>query len=153
MYLGGAGVVAGFHRLARSEFVDLRREYVSYLESALAAGPDFPDADGQRSLWMGEVGIRLALQRLAPSAANLEQLSRLIAANERDERRELMWGSPATILAGREPGLETSASEEWLRGQRDVDGFWMQHLNGEHRALPRTCARLCGLCARARRPG
>ena len=55
---------------------------------------------------MGETGIRLVLQRLAPSQANLERLSELIAANERDERCELMWGSPGTILAGRELGLD-----------------------------------------------
>ena len=133
MYLGGAGVVAALHQLAQRGLVDLRRSYGPYLQASLEAEPDFPDADGQRSLWMGEVGIRLVLQRLAPSAANLEQLARLIAANERDERRELMWGSPGTILAGRELGLDTSASEEWLRGQRDGDGLWTQHLYGEKR--------------------
>ena len=52
--------------------------------------------------------------RLAPSQANLERLSELIAANERDERCELMWGSPGTILAGRELGLDVTASIEWL---------------------------------------
>ena len=70
------------------------------------------------------------LQRLAPSQANLERLSELIAANERDERCELMWGSPGTILAGRELGLDVTASIEWLRGQRDADGLWTQHLYG-----------------------
>jgi hypothetical protein len=133
MYLGGAGVVAALHQLAQRGLVDLRPSYVPYLQASLEAEPDFPDEDGQRSLWMGEVGIRLVLQRLAPSAGNLEQLARLIAANERDERRELMWGSPGTILAGRELGLDTSASEEWLRGQRDGDGLWTQHLYGEER--------------------
>lgn len=133
MYLGGAGVVAGLHRLERRGFVELRRDYVPYLERSLEAEPDFPDEDGQRSLWMGEVGIRLVLQRLAPSAANLEQLAGLISDNERDERRELMWGSPGTILAGRELGIDVSASEQWLRRQRDEDGLWTQHLYGEER--------------------
>ena|SRR5215218_8495769 len=80
MQIGGAGVVAGLHRLAQRGFADLRRNYVPYLETSLEADPDFPDADGQRSLWGGEVGIRLVLQRLASSAGNLEQLMRLIAA-------------------------------------------------------------------------
>jgi Lanthionine synthetase C-like protein len=133
MYLGGAGVVSALDRLERRGFVELRRSYIPYLESCVAAEPDFPDADGQRSLWMGEVGVRLVLQRLAPSAENLDELARLIAANERDERRELMWGSPGTILAGRELGLDIGASEEWLRGQRDDDGLWTQHLYGETR--------------------
>jgi hypothetical protein len=133
MYLGGAGVVAALHWLAQRGLAELERDYVPYLEASLEAEPDFPDADGQRSLWMGEVGIRLVLQRLAPSQPNVERLALLIAANERDERRELMWGSPGTILAGRELGLDVGASEEWLRGQRDEDGLWTQDLYGERR--------------------
>ena len=134
VYLGGAGVVAALHSLARRGFVELRRDYVPYLERSLDAEPDFPDEDAERSLWLGETGIRLVLQRLAPSQANLERLSELIAANERDERCELMFGSPGTILAGRELGLDVSASVEWLHGRarygRPVDA-------GAVRAEPR----------------
>jgi hypothetical protein len=43
VYLGGAGVVAALHRLARRDFVELRRDYVPYLERSLEAQPDFPD--------------------------------------------------------------------------------------------------------------
>jgi lanthionine synthetase-like protein len=130
VYLGGAGVVDALSRLARRGFVELRRDYVPYLERSLEAPPDFSDEDPERSLWMGETGIRLVLQRLAPSQANLERLSELIAANERDERCELMWGSPGTILAGRELGLDVTASIEWLRGQRDPEGLWTQQMYG-----------------------
>jgi hypothetical protein len=133
VYCGGAGVVDGLHRLARRGFVELRRDYVPYLEHSLEAPPDFPDEDPERSFWGGETGIRLVLQRLAPSQANLEHLSELIAANERDERCELMWGSPGTILVGRELGLDVSASVEWLHGRRDSDGLWTQHLSGHSR--------------------
>ncbi len=130
VYLGGAGVVDALRRLAERGFVELRRDYVPYLEHSLEAEPDFPDEDAERSLWMGETGIRLVLQRLAPSQANLQRLSELIAANERDERCELMWGSPGTILAGRELGLDVSPSIEWLRGRRDAEGLWTQQLAG-----------------------
>ena len=130
VYLGGAGVVAVLHRLARRGFVELRRDYVPYLKESLDAPPDFPADDAERSLWMGETGIRLVLQRLAPSQGNLERLAELIAGNERDERCELMWGSPGTILAGRELGLDVTASIEWLQEQRDADGLWTQHLYG-----------------------
>ena len=130
VYLGGAGVVAALHRLASQGFVELRRKYVPYLERSLEAEPDFPGEDAERSLWMGETGIRLVLQRLAPSPANLERLAELIAANARDERCELMWGSPGTILAGRELGLDVTASIEWLRDRRDSDGLWTQQLYG-----------------------
>jgi Lanthionine synthetase C-like protein len=133
VYLGGAGVVDAFHRLARRGFVELRRDYVPYLERSLEAAPDFPDEDAERSLWMGETGIRLVLQRLAPSQANLDRVSELIAANARDERRELMWGSPGTILVGRELGLDVAASTEWLRTERDDDGLWTQQLYGQSR--------------------
>ena len=133
VYCGGAGVVDALRRLALRGFVELRRDYVPYLERSLEAELDFPDKDPQRSLWGGETGIRLVLQRLAPSQANLERLSELIAANERDERCELMWGSPGTILAGRELGLDVSASVEWLHGRRDPDGLWTQELSGHSR--------------------
>jgi hypothetical protein len=131
VYLGGAGVVEALHRLARRGFVELRRDYVPYLERSLEAPSDFPDDDAERSLWMGQTGIRLVLQRVAPSRANLERLSELIAANERDERCELMWGSPGTVLAGRELGLDVTASVAWLRDQREADGLWTQQLYGQ----------------------
>lgn len=133
VYLGGAGVVDALHRLARRGFVELQRDYVPYLERSLEAPPDFADNDPGRSLWMGETGIRLVLQRLAPSQANLERLSELIAGNERDERCELMWGSPGTILAGRELGLDVAAGIEWLLGRRDAEGLWTQRLYGQTR--------------------
>ena len=131
VYLGGAGVVDALDRLARRGFVELGRDYLPYLERSLVAEPDFPGEDAERSLWMGETGVRLVLQRLAPSRGNLERLAELIAANERDERCELMWGSPGTILAGRELGLDMSAGIDWLQGRRDSEGLWTQQLYGQ----------------------
>jgi Lanthionine synthetase C-like protein len=123
LYEGGAGVVTALHRLGSS------RDWPPYLERSLEV-PDFAGEDSERSLWAGEVGIRLVLQRIAPSTQNLERLAELIAANEQDERCELMWGSPGTILAGRELGLDVTPSVDWLRAQRDEDGLWTQHLYG-----------------------
>jgi hypothetical protein len=37
VYLGGAGVVDALYRLARRGFVELRRDYVPYLERSLEA--------------------------------------------------------------------------------------------------------------------
>ena len=42
-----------------------------------------------------------------------------------------MWGSPGTILAGRELGLDVTASLEWLRARREADGLWTQELYGK----------------------
>src|SRR6266446_2433014 len=51
VYLGGAGVVQALDSLQRRELVELRGDYVPYL--AQRYEPDFPDADHERSLWMG----------------------------------------------------------------------------------------------------
>ncbi|HEX6787698.1 MAG TPA: LanC-like protein [Gaiellaceae bacterium] len=130
LYEGGAGVVDVLCRLAGRGFAELRRSYVPYLERSLEAAPDYGDGDPQRSLWVGETGIRLVLSRLQSSATNLERLAELIAANERDARCDIMWGSPGTILAGRELGLDVTESVDWLQAQRDEDGLWTQELYG-----------------------
>ena len=39
-------------------------------------------------------------------------------------------GSPGTILAGRELGLDVTASIEWLQGRRDTEGLWTQEMYG-----------------------
>jgi Lanthionine synthetase C-like protein len=130
LYFGGAGVVDALTRLERRGLVDLAGDYVPYLERSLGAGPDFPADDYERSFWCGGTGIRLVLQRVAPSADNLARLAELVAANAEDPRCELMWGSPGTIIAGRELGLDVTPSLEWLRGRRDEDGLWLQELYG-----------------------
>jgi Lanthionine synthetase C-like protein len=135
VYDGGAGVVDALYRLARRGFVELQRDYVPYLERSVAAPSNFPDEDAERSLWMGETGIRLVLQRLSASQGNVDRLTELIAANARDERCELMWGSPGTILAGRELGLDVTVSIEWLHSRRDTEGLWTQQLSGRRSRL------------------
>jgi hypothetical protein len=136
VYLGGAGVVQALDSLQQRALVELRRDYVPYLEPTYA--PDFPEHDHQRSLWMGETGIRLVLHRLSPSRENADRLAELIAANAHDERCEVMWGSPGTMLAAAAMHELThesrwfdlwDASAAWLRGQWDVEtGVWTQRL-------------------------
>jgi hypothetical protein len=138
VYLGGAGVVQALSVLQERGLVDLERDYVPYLEQPYEA--DFPEDDHERSLWMGETGIRLALQRVAPLQANADRIAELVAANEQDERRELMWGSPGTMLAARAMHELTGearwlelwqASAAWLRGECDPEtNVWTQHLYG-----------------------
>jgi hypothetical protein len=129
IYDGGAGVVAALDRLAQRGFVELRHDYVPYLERSAEAPSDYPEWDREGS-WAGQLGIRFVLQRLAPSDENLALMSALIAANERDERRELLFGSPGSILIGRALELDVTASIEWLRSERDTDGLWAQQLFG-----------------------
>jgi hypothetical protein len=138
VYLGGAGVIQTLDSLQRRGLCELRGDYVPYLEQPYE--PDFPDDDHERSLWMGETGIRLALQRLSPSNENAERLYELIAANAQDKRREVMWGSPGTMLAaaamhdltGETRWLDLwNESAAWLRGEQDAEtGLWTQELYG-----------------------
>src|SRR3954454_24894626 len=43
VYLGGAGVVDALYRLERRGFVELRRDYVPYVQRSLEVERDFPD--------------------------------------------------------------------------------------------------------------
>jgi hypothetical protein len=139
VYLGGAGVVHALDSLQRRGLVDLRRDYVPYLERTYE--PDFPRDDHPPSLWMGETGIRLVLQGIAPSSANADRLEQLIAANLDDERREVMWGSPGTMLAARAL-YDATGEARWLelwrqsadrlrRAWDDETNLWTQHLYGD----------------------
>jgi hypothetical protein len=132
VYLGGAGVVDALRRLSERGLVDVKGDYVPYLERSLEAPGDFPEDHPHRGLMTGETGIRLVLERLAPSGENRAELAALISANARDERRELMCGSPGTMLAAHELGLDALwlESADILRAERDADGVWEQHLYG-----------------------
>jgi lantibiotic modifying enzyme len=139
VYLGGAGVIRALDELQRRGLVELTRDYVPYLEQDYV--PDFPaDHDQERSLLMGETGIRLVLQRISPSDANADRLAELIGANAQDERREVLWGSPGTMLAAAELHRSTGEprwadlwreSATWLDEQWDpASGLWTQELYG-----------------------
>jgi Lanthionine synthetase C-like protein len=132
VYSGGAGIVDALRRLRERGSILLRRDYVPYLERSLEVPADFPDENPKGSYCFGEVGIRVVLQRLAPSTGNLHELAGRIAENARDERREVMWGSPGTMLVARELGLDDlwAESAEWLRSERDDEGLWEQDLFG-----------------------
>jgi Lanthionine synthetase C-like protein len=138
LYLGGAGVIRALDELERRGLVELGRDYVPYLERDYV--PDFPEHDHERSLLMGETGIRLVRQRLSPASANTDRLAELIRANAHDERRELMWGSPGTMLAAAELHRATGEprwadlwreSASWLLDESDPEsGIWTQELYG-----------------------
>ncbi|HEY7603264.1 MAG TPA: lanthionine synthetase LanC family protein [Gaiellaceae bacterium] len=126
LYLGGAGVIDALRRLADRGFAELQRDYLPYLEHL------DPDAEGP-SLLVGETGIVLVRHRLSPSRATAERLRELVAANVEDERRELLWGSPGTMLVAHELGFDDlrQASAERLLADRDPEsGLWTQHLYG-----------------------
>ncbi len=136
LYCGGAGVVRALHELQRRGLVELRRDYVSYLDCPYE--PDFPGEHPYRSLMEGETGIRLVLQRLAPSSENGDRLAELVAENAIDESRDMFCGSPGTMLAaaamheltGEARWLELwRESAVWLRDEWDPEtDLWTQRV-------------------------
>jgi hypothetical protein len=136
LYLGAAGVVWALDSLRHRGLVELERDYLPFLERLVEAertDPDFADYDPERSLLMGECGILLVLELLAPAPGRRERLAGLIEANADDPRLELMWGSPGTMLAARRLGLDDlwHASADRLRERWDEgSGVWTQELYG-----------------------
>ena len=96
--------------------MDLRRDYVSYLDRPYE--PDVPDDDRVSSLMDGETGIRLVLHQLAPSSENADRLAELVAENAEDEHCEVFWGSPGTMLAAAAMH-ELTGEARWLDLWRD----------------------------------
>jgi Lanthionine synthetase C-like protein len=122
LYLGGAGVVDALRRLQGRNLVELRREYLPYLERLE------PDACSP-GLMGGETGVLLVRHRLSPSAATRDRLRELVAENADSAARELFWGSPGTMLVARELDLDDlwEQSAAHLLAARDPDtGLWTQ---------------------------
>jgi hypothetical protein len=105
---------------------DLRRDYLPYLEQLE------PDAPGP-GLMGGETGMLLVRHRLSPSSATRDRLRELVRENAGSAARELFWGSPGTMLAARELGLDDLWEESAARLLADRDpgtGIWTQAFRG-----------------------
>jgi hypothetical protein len=139
LYLGASGVIWALDELARLGLVDLRRDWAAVatgLHERYLARPDF--GVPVPSLWMGEAGILLVAHRLAPARRQEERLLACVRANAANPARELMWGSPGTMLAAATMHERTGDgvwAQAW-RASADVlwdaweDGAWRQELYG-----------------------
>jgi hypothetical protein len=129
LYLGSAGMVWGLWRLGS------RLDGARAVAAALAryrVTPDFARAPHPPSLWLGETGILVVADRVGSPAADRDRLRELIRANRDHPTREVMWGSPGTMLAARAFGLDEewrdSAERLWAAWDED-SGLWTQDLN------------------------
>jgi len=126
-YLGGAGIVDALRRLAERGLIELRRDYLPYLDQLE------PDEPGP-GLMGGETGIVLVRHRFSASDETRERLRALVAANIDSEARELLLGSPGTMLVARELGfddLHRAAAERLLEARDRETGLWEQHRWGK----------------------
>jgi Lanthionine synthetase C-like protein len=130
LYLGAGGVIWALDELARAGVADLRRDWAAIaagLHERYLARPDFPEITGGEpvpSLWMGEAGILLVAHRRAPERWQEERLLACVRENAANPTRELMWGSPGTMLAAAAMHERTGAPE-WAQGWREsADWLW-----------------------------
>jgi hypothetical protein len=144
LYLGASGVIWALDELERAGAARLRRRWAATatgLCDRYLASPDFPEETGGEpvaSLWMGEAGILLVAHRLAPARWQEERLFACVRANAGHPSRELMWGSPGTMLAACVMHERTGAGR-WLQVWHDSaailfedwrEEVWRQDLYG-----------------------
>jgi len=124
LYLGSAGMIWALHELGSGpEPWDCQLDLSRLLARALDRYRAKPDLGGQAhppSLWMGETGLLLVATKLGSPAADTDRLRELARVNREHPTWELMWGSPGTILAARESGLQ----DQWRDGARLLLDRW-----------------------------
>jgi hypothetical protein len=130
LYLGSAGIIWALAQLGSS--LDCAVATATALERYRAA-PDFESDAHPPSLLMGETGLLVVADKTGSSGADRDRLRELIRENREHPTREMMWGSPGTILAAVACGLEDEAhdSAEVLHSQWDRSAdTWSNDLYG-----------------------
>jgi hypothetical protein len=130
LYFGAAGVIWALRELGAAIDADLST-LLEDNRTWLCANGFEHDAG---SYLMGDTGIELL-------ASNHDRLAELIAANREHPARELMWGSPGTMLAalflhertGEERWADlfrATAATLWSQLERDPVPHWTQDMYG-----------------------
>ena len=117
LYLGGAGMIWGLHRLGSSLDVDAA---IAATLDAYRTAPAAEESMHPPSLLVGETGILVVAHGLGASVADEHRLSELVRANREHQSWELLYGSPGTMLAARACGLE----QEWQESAALLDEHW-----------------------------
>jgi Lanthionine synthetase C-like protein len=115
LYLGAAGAIWALAALERDGHAQLHRDWGAVavtLDDRYRAAPDFPPEGVVPSLWMGEAGILLVAETLAPDARRADRLLDVVRANADHPSLELMWGSPGTMLAAHVM-LDRTGDDRW----------------------------------------
>lgn len=102
LYFGACGVFWALHHLQRLGATRLDRSYAPFVEALLPLNRTWlgDEYEVQRASYlMGDTPILMLSQWLAPAARSADLLEGLIESNLDNPTRELMWGSPGTLLA------------------------------------------------------
>jgi hypothetical protein len=137
LYHGACGVVWALRYLAAVGAVALTRNQAGDCGRLLERNRAWlgaRDAGERASYLMGDTPILLLAYGTAPSAALGDALDALIAGNLDHPARELMWGSPGTLLAALFL-FERTGDGRWSRlFRRTAEHLWRQlEWSAEHR--------------------
>jgi len=102
LYFGACGVIWALHYLEAVGAIRLTRNYAEFVDPLLLRNRAWLASFGSRdfaSYMMGDTAIELLSHWLDPAVEKADRLEALIAANLDNPTRELMWGSPGTLLA------------------------------------------------------
>jgi Lanthionine synthetase C-like protein len=150
LYYGACGVIWALHYLQSVGAARLSRQYGRELDALLprnrAALKAFGDDGQSASYFMGDTPLLMLAQGMEPTAARADALAALIEGNLDHPARELMWGSPGTMLAalfmhehsGSRDGrwatlFRDTAAKLWSQLQWSAEhqcAYWTQDLYG-----------------------
>ena len=102
LYHGACGVLWALHYLEAVDAVSLNRSYAANVEALLTLTREWLasfNSTDFASYMMGDTGILLLSYWLNPTNDIAGRLDELICGNLDNPTRELMWGSPGTLLA------------------------------------------------------
>ena len=102
LYHGACGVIWALHYLQDVGAARLSRRYDDALDTLLMRNRAWLGETAEReqaSYLMGDTPILLLAQGQHPSTERAERVAALIEGNREHPARELMWGSPGTLLA------------------------------------------------------
>jgi lantibiotic modifying enzyme len=129
LYHGACGVIWALHYLESMSAIALSRSYLSGLESLVARNRAWLNSFGSRafgSYLMGDIPILMLAFGNTPTAELGDRIAALIAGNVDSPARELMWGSPGTMLAALFL-YERTRQERWADlFRRTADKLWTQ---------------------------
>lgn len=129
LYWGACGVIWALRYLERQGAASLSGNYDQSILPLL--GPNRAvmgqaNSPAFGAYLMGDTGIQLLQYWASPSGPTASELSRLIQANMNHPARELMWGSPGTLLAALFMYRRT-AEPSWARLYQDTArALWSQ---------------------------
>ena len=136
LYYGACGVIWALRYLQAVGAARLTRSYSAFLDELLARNRAWLAAEGfvaPGAYLMGDTSIRMLMFWDDPTPEGAAQIERLIEDNVTDPTRELMWGSPGTMLAALFMHERTGESRWAELFRRTARMLWSQLLwSNEH---------------------